>query len=132
MIHTVKGTQRARYPVVTYSATGAPTQVVLVETRGTPAHPLSPTSSHPQMYFRVPTARVPVVPKEVLELPCHETQDGRRWGWWHRNDRLQLSFCHTEHFEQSVRTTGLFKGKGFRRSRGCAYQGNWRNDQGSH
>ena len=41
-IHTVRGTQRARYPAVTYSATGASgAQVALVETRGIVAHPFS-------------------------------------------------------------------------------------------
>jgi len=73
MIRTGRRTQRVRYHVVTYSATGTSAQVVAVVTRGIFAYPFSPTSSHPQMSFRVPTERVPVVSKEVLELLCHET-----------------------------------------------------------
>ena len=32
-----------------------------------------PRVPHPQMPFRMPTERVPVVSKEVLEFLCHET-----------------------------------------------------------
>lgn len=54
------------------------------------------------MCFRMPAERVPVVPKEVLELQYHETQDGRRWGRWSRSDRQQSGFDHTEYVELSV------------------------------
>lgn len=73
MIHTVRRTQRVRYPVVTYSATGTSARVPTVVTRAIFAYPFPPASSHPQMPFRVPTERVPVVSKKVLELLCHET-----------------------------------------------------------
>ena len=39
MIRTVRITQRARYPVVTYSATGTPVRAAPVETRGIFTHP---------------------------------------------------------------------------------------------
>lgn len=112
--HTVRKTQRARSLVATYFATGASTQVVLVETRGVFAHPFSPASSHPQVYFCVSTKRVPIVSEEVLEFQCHETQNDRRWGWWSGNNCVQSGFRHAKHVEPSVRTTRLVEGKGLR------------------
>ena len=55
-----------------------------------------------QLSFRVPTERVPVVSKEVLEIQCHKTQDGRGWGWWGRSDDLQSNLGFTEHIRLSV------------------------------
>lgn len=67
------------------------------------------------MHFRVQAERMPTVSKEVFEIPCHETQDGRRWGCQTRSNRLQSDFRHTEHVELSAqRTTRLLAGKGFR------------------
>jgi hypothetical protein len=107
-------TQQARSLVATYSATGASTQVALVETRGVFAHPFSPASSHPQVYFCVSTKRVPIVSEEVLEFQCHETQNDRRWGWWSGSNYLQSGFHHVKHVEPSVRTMRLLEGKGLR------------------